>query len=100
VVATDSKGNTAEVLSAQPIYVCRAVAPVFSIIDLKGSSPSTKNLNLTFKIKLTDLGGSSTGSWNEDFYNDFPNLERFGEEVPKLYLDISSDENFDDAEHK
>ena len=79
VKVVDKTGNESEVRTYDSCIIgCRTVQPNFNVSNIK-ITRNDSTVNLEYKIKITDLGGSAPSEgWSNNYYNNYPNFERPG----------------------
>ena len=98
IIAKDSQNKESGPIESNTYIIgARTVSPTVAITDLK-TELNNGNVDLNFKLSITDLGGSAVGSWNQDYYSDYSNFDRkvSGISIAKrqVKIEISSVQDF------
>lgn len=100
IYAIDSTGLSSNgITSTYYLMGCRTVNPDFTVGDITVTR-NDNQVDLKYNFKITDLGGSSTVTWDEQFYNLYKNFERtIDGYTPSaiLKIEICPDQNFEDG---
>ena len=97
IIAKDSQSKESGSIESNTYIIgARTVSPTVVITDLKTELNNGK-VDLSFKLGITDLGGSAVGSWNQEYYNEYPNFDREVSGVSakrQIKIEISSVQDF------
>lgn len=76
IIAKDSQSNKSGLIESNTYIIgARTVSPTVDITDLK-TELNNGNVDLNFKLSITDLGGSAVNSWDQAYYSNYPNFDR------------------------